>query len=409
MNSKKELLAVIISSIAGGLIIGYGLWGGENNNEIVSKMKESRKAVEELSLQVHLLKKKLEQTPDQESDAAEFPADSGTDISGNHIDLKTLLESTHTGIPPTAASPQQNGLLQDIVTPVRSAESVLVTSQEKEEFQDDAGPGKPPEPRVTSPQKKRSLQDIIASVRPAESLASSSQRKEHVQDDAGQERPAEPPVVTALKRKLAQDGPAPERSAGNREKYHYLEFDYGRSAVTGETAKKLDSLINDLKGKSDRTIEITGYVDEEHDKEALRHYRFTEKLKTQKLNELVKNGLAPVLVDDIEIETHDYEKYLRMAYKAETFPKPTNLLGFPKRLSIEEMEKLMYFHINIARDGLKLFASQRALSVRDYIADSHTVNPGRLLLMPAQSLSPEAKENMKNSVVVLRITPFSPQ
>ena len=410
MNNRKEILSVIVSSIAGGLIIGFGLWGGDKKNEeIINKMKESHKAVEELSRELSLLKNKLEQTPGQDSDAGELNTHSAADITSDLTYLKTLLDSTERNITPMAATPQKKQPLPDTAKPIRPAESVAAATQKTQGFQADVEPVLPPEPRITSPQKKNPLPDTANPIHPAESLAAALQRNQQFQGDAGPGRPPEPQIVTALKMKLAQDGPLQEPSAKGIEKYHSLEFDYGSAAITEENSKKLGALINDLNKNPDLNIEITGYIDTEQDKEALRHYRFNEKLKTQKLIEMVKNGLTPVPVDDVVIEKNEYEKYLRMAYDAEKFTKPLNILGFPKRLSIEEIEKLMYFHINITRDGLKLFASQRALTVRDYIADSQRVNPEQLVLMQAQSLSPEKTANIKNSVVILRITASSRQ
>ncbi len=98
-----------------------------------------------------------------------------------------------------------------------------------------------------------------------------------------------------------------------------------------------------------------------------------------------------------------YEKYLKMAYKEEKFPKPRNVLGIAKDLPAAEMEKLMLTHIEVKESDLRSLASQRAMQVKETILKPGQVEPERIFIVEPKSLAPEKKEKLKDSRVDFRI------
>ncbi|MGH7411954.1 MAG: DUF748 domain-containing protein, partial [Candidatus Methylomirabilis sp.] len=190
---------------------------------------------------------------------------------------------------------------------------------------------------------------------------------------------------------------------GGGEELSYLDFDFGSAAITIPNAQKLDTLIKALSERPSLKLEIEGHVDAERDKEGLRQYFFDRKLKAQKLKERVKQGAQPLPVDEMKIEPHEYEKYLRIAYKAEKFPKPRNFLGFEKSLPVPEMEKLMFTNIVATDNDMRLLASQRSMRVKDMILQSGKIEPERLFIIEPKSLSPERREKIKDSRVDFRM------
>ena len=340
LNANKDLLPIIAAAIAGGMIIGYGLWGGkqedknqfneiiidniidnmkEHNTALMDKINENSKALGELSLGVNNLRKELEQNISRQSDADELNKNAVADLNREIRYLK-----------------------KKIRRPIKNKKTVAKPLKTAQELQAD--------------------------------------------------------------KKAIADSP----SASIAEKMHYLEFDYGSITIGKDNTKKLDTLISVLHDHPDLNLEITGYIDIERDKEALKQYRFNGKLKFQKLNDMVKNGLSPVPVEDVVIDKNEYEKYLKRAYNAETFPKPRNILGLPKNLPTHEMEKLIHSHINITNEDLRSFASLRALTVSDYILNSNNINLARISLNTPPSLSPDTKENVKDSLVIVEVRAPSP-
>jgi hypothetical protein len=190
---------------------------------------------------------------------------------------------------------------------------------------------------------------------------------------------------------------------GGGEELSYVEFDYGSTIISEANVKKLDTIVKALHDRPSLKMDIEGHVDLEKDKDGLIRYLFDKKIKVQKLNEMVKKGQPAVPVDDIKIEHNEYEKYLKMAYKEEKFPKPKNVIGMAKDLPAPEMEKLMLTHIEIKDGDLRNLASQRAMKVKDAILKSRQVEPERVFFLEPKSLAPEKKEKVKDSRVDFKL------
>ncbi|MFZ2801763.1 MAG: hypothetical protein WAZ30_16215, partial [Syntrophorhabdus sp.] len=150
-------------------------------------------------------------------------------------------------------------------------------------------------------------------------------------------------------------------------------------------------------------VEIVGYVDPEKDREGLKNLLLSRRVKAQKAKDLAKKSEAPARVDDVKIGPEEYEKYLRLAYGAEKFAKPRNIIGLTKKLPVPEMEKLMLTNIAVKDEDLRNLSLERATSVKDFILRSDKVAPNRLFIVQAQNFTPEKKENLKASRVDFRI------
>ncbi len=191
---------------------------------------------------------------------------------------------------------------------------------------------------------------------------------------------------------------------GGGEELSYIEFDYASAFIREQEQDKLNKLVTALSDRPSLKIDIEGYVDLENDKEGLRQYLFRKKLKAQKLKATaLQKGHSTVPVDEIKIEPEEYEKYLIMAYEEDTFPKPKNSSGTDKKLPAGEMEKLMLTHIVVSDDDLRKLASERATEVTGFFLKSGKIDPKRVFLIEPESLSPEKKDNLKNSRVDFRL------
>jgi hypothetical protein len=191
---------------------------------------------------------------------------------------------------------------------------------------------------------------------------------------------------------------------GGGEELSYLEFDYGSTTLAEPSMKKIDTLAKALRDRPSLKMAIEGHVDVEKDKEGLKQYLFQRKLKTQKLNELVKKGSPSLPVDEVKIESTEYEKYLKKAYKEEKFPKAKNVIGLPKDLPVPEMEKLILAHIEPKDEDLRTLATQRAIKTKDAILKSGQIEPERIFIIQPKSLTPEKKQKIKESRVDFKIS-----
>jgi uncharacterized protein involved in outer membrane biogenesis len=190
---------------------------------------------------------------------------------------------------------------------------------------------------------------------------------------------------------------------GGGEELSYIEFDYGSTAISEPNAKKLNTVVKALHDRPSLKMDIEGHVDMDRDREGLKQVLFNRKVKVQKLNEMVKKNQPAVPVDEVKIDKQEYNKYLKMAYKKEKFPKPKNIIGIAKDLPVPEMEKLMLTHIEVKESDLRTLASQRAMKVKDAILKSGQVEPERVFLLEPKSLAPEKKEKVKDSRVDFKL------
>lgn len=190
---------------------------------------------------------------------------------------------------------------------------------------------------------------------------------------------------------------------GGGEELSFVEFEYGTAVITEASAKKLNGIAKALNDRPALKLDVEGHVDPERDREGLKQLLFQRKVKAQKLNEMVKKGQPAVPVDEVKIEKQEYEKYLKMAYKEEKFPKPRNILGMAKDLPVPEMEKLILTHLEVKESDLRTLASQRAQNVKEVIVKAGPVEPERIFILEPKSLAPEKKEKMKDSRVDLKL------
>ena len=190
---------------------------------------------------------------------------------------------------------------------------------------------------------------------------------------------------------------------GGGEELGFVEFDYGSATITEPNMKKLDTIEKALSDRPALKMDIEGHVDVEKDRDGLKQYLFDRKFKAQKLKDMIKKGEPAIPVDEVRVEKQEYEKYLKMAYKEEKFPKPKNFIGMAKDLPSPEMEKLILTHIEVKESDLRSLAVQRAMKAKESILKSGKVEPERIFILEPKSLAPEKKEKLRESRVDLKL------
>ena len=177
---------------------------------------------------------------------------------------------------------------------------------------------------------------------------------------------------------------------GSDEDLSHFEFDAGSAELTDADKAKLDTLVTALYERPGLQMEVTGFADIEKDRQGLISYRFDKQIKAQKLKKMKKKDAAAVSVDSVMIEPEEYEKYLKMAYKAGEFEKPKNILGITKNIPVPEMEALILKNIQVTDDDLRSLANERAQVVKNYILGQGEIEPRRLFL--DRTSSPDAEK-----------------
>jgi uncharacterized protein involved in outer membrane biogenesis len=186
---------------------------------------------------------------------------------------------------------------------------------------------------------------------------------------------------------------------GGGEELSFVEFDYGRATLTPAAETKLKTLATAMNNRPALKLEISARVDPVNDLEGLRKASIERKVKAQKFKELARRGEAPPSVDDVQVASGEYERYLKAAYGAESFPKPRNVIGLAKDLPVPEMEALMLKYTQVGDDDLRDLGNRRAQIVRDRILASGQVTSDRVFIVASKTSSADDKSKGRSSRV----------
>ncbi len=177
------------------------------------------------------------------------------------------------------------------------------------------------------------------------------------------------------------------------EELAFLEFDYGKYAITSNGESKLNNLAKALHDRPALKLDIAGQVDPEMDLDGLRQTMLERKVKIQKFNELHSKGSDITSVDAVIVETSEYVKYLTKAYKQEKIPnKPRNIVGLAKDLPVAEMEKLMRTNFQVTDNDMRELISNRAMEAKEYLINVGKIEPDRVFLVTPNALKSDQEK-----------------
>jgi uncharacterized protein involved in outer membrane biogenesis len=174
----------------------------------------------------------------------------------------------------------------------------------------------------------------------------------------------------------------------------YIEFDYGRAMLSQTAEAKIKTLATAMTNRPGLKLEITGRADPVSDLEGLKRVSIENKARGQKLKELASQGAAPKSVEEVQVAKDEYERFLRAAYDAESFPKPRNIIGLAKTLPVPEMEALMLKYAKVSDDDVRALANRRAQVVRDRLLGAK-ISGDRLFIVAAKPLTKEEQEKVR--------------
>ena len=184
---------------------------------------------------------------------------------------------------------------------------------------------------------------------------------------------------------------------GGGEDLGYVEFDPGHAAILPPAESKLKALAQALLDRPALKLDITGRIDPASDNEGAKLAQMERKIKAQKLKAIVKEGKDAGSVGEVVLTPEEYQKYLKLAYKDESFPKPRNMIGLAKNLPPQEMEKLMVTNAQVTEDDMRTLANQRAQVVKDWLTHSGQVPPERIFIVAPKLDAADIKDKGKAS------------
>ena len=193
------------------------------------------------------------------------------------------------------------------------------------------------------------------------------------------------------------------RLGGGGPELSFVDFAPGASTLDAEATKRLDALATALGKRPALKLEVEGKVDAARDAEGLQRLLYERKVKARKADELAKAGTPPAAVDEVVVSKEEWPEYLERAYRKERFPKPRTALGLVKKISPEEMAKLMLANLVVTPDDLRQLALARASAVKAHLLGPGRVSPDRVFLVdPAPAAKAKPGESLTRAAFVLK-------
>ncbi len=189
---------------------------------------------------------------------------------------------------------------------------------------------------------------------------------------------------------------------GGGEELSNIDFDFGYAAISPAAEKRLEQLAKALVDRPALKLEIEARVDPDRDREGLKKARLERKVRALKREDLVKAAGDKAVPERVEVSEQEYPALLERVYRAESFPKPRNMIGLVKTLPVEEMEKLIFANSVVDDDDLRSLGDRRARGVRDWLV-AREIPADRIFLKPVELKAPESKSDSDEKTKTSRV------
>jgi len=208
---------------------------------------------------------------------------------------------------------------------------------------------------------------------------------------------------------------------GGGEELSWLDFAPGQYEVTDQLEPKLKSLSTALAERPGLKLDISGSVDPQSDREALREARVESKLRAIKRKDLAEQGKV-VTAAEVVVSPQDRPGLLKRLYDTELEAKsgkPKTAPATPAALRAEaaaaakkpqptqeQMEQFLRENQQISDDDLLALGNRRAQAVKQWLETIGAVPEERLSLVAAKIAS--SGEEAAASTATAPATPAAP-
>lgn len=177
---------------------------------------------------------------------------------------------------------------------------------------------------------------------------------------------------------------------GGGEELSSMELAAGRASIPAAGEDKLRTLAKALADRPALKLDIAGRIEPDTDRAGLKRVAVERKVRALKMNDLRARGEAPE-PGSVVVKPEEYPDLLKRAYRDEKFPKPRNVVGLPKDLPVDEMEKLMMDNTEVDEDDLIALGNQRAQAVKTWLQKNGQVPAERMFILAPKVATAESK------------------
>ncbi|WP_156822095.1 DUF748 domain-containing protein [Azoarcus sp. KH32C] len=183
---------------------------------------------------------------------------------------------------------------------------------------------------------------------------------------------------------------------GGGEELSYIDYAPGRANLEKAATDKIANLAHALADRPAVELEITGRADPATDTEGIKRVLLERQIKAAKLKEMLRKGTEAPSLDDVPIDTTEYQVFLKQVYRDADFKRPRNAIGLLKDLPAAEMEALLMANTPVDDNALRQLAQLRAQVVKDALLADGKVSAERIFVLNPHIEGPsgdEAKES----------------
>ena len=192
-------------------------------------------------------------------------------------------------------------------------------------------------------------------------------------------------VLTVLKNLIVKIVSSPFAAlgalAGGGEELSYLEFDAGISEISEENGQKMDKLAKILFERPGLNLDVQGAAAPEADAEALRAMLLENRLKGEKLRQIMKSGKSAIPLEKIVISDAEKPALLETVFAASGIAVPVDDSGKPVELTPETIEKLLRTHTEVTKNEYRKLANARAFNAKTYLLENGRVARERIFIV----------------------------
>jgi len=173
-------------------------------------------------------------------------------------------------------------------------------------------------------------------------------------------------------------------SGSSQQDLSYVGFPAGSADLDEAGRSRLASVGKGMAERPSLRLELSGRVDPEADRAALRQAKVQAAVRAQVARDRVRRGEAAPPLAQLVPTRDEYEAALRVVYRQAPIARPRNALGLTRDLPVPEMETLLLTASQVGDEDLSALSAERARAVEAWLVSEAGLSPERIFRVPAK-------------------------
>ncbi|MFO7714062.1 DUF748 domain-containing protein [Desulfosarcina sp.] len=193
-------------------------------------------------------------------------------------------------------------------------------------------------------------------------------------------------ILTALKNLIVKIITSPfaalgALAGGGGEELSHIDFAAGDSRISPDNREKIDKLAKILFERPALKLDVQGTASLEGDGEALQAVVLENRLKTKKLQQMMKSGKSAVPLEEISLTEEERTALLASQFADDQVALPVDSSGKPVELTPETMERLLRENTVVTENDYRSLANDRAFNAKNQLLETGQVERERVFIV----------------------------